>query len=116
MSSDDNILKITCTSLAVEKAREQLAKRNNPNTKGIRLGLRGGGCDGFSIVFEFAELVTEKDHRFDFDGVSFYVDSKSIIYLNGTEIDYEIGLMGRGFRFRIPSQKGTCGCGASISF
>lgn len=108
--------KIACTPIATEKAKEQIAKRNKPETKGIRIGLRGGGCNGFSIVMEFVDNPGEKDHIFSFDGVSIYVDPKSIVYLNGTEIDYEHGLMGHGFKFRIPQQKGTCGCGASISF
>jgi len=107
---------ITCTLLAIEKAKEHIAKRNNPETKGIRIGLRGGGCNGFSVLFEFADKVSDKDHKFDFNGVSIYVDPKSIIYLNGTEIDYKTGLMGHGFSFAIPGQKSACGCGASISF
>lgn len=107
---------ISCTPFAVEKAKEQITIRNNPNTMGIRIGLRGGGCNGFSIVMEFVDKPSDKDHIFNFDGVSVYVDSKSMVYLNKTEIDYEIGLMGRGFKFNIPGQVGSCGCGASISF
>lgn len=108
--------KIFCTPTATEKAREKILKRNNPETKGIRIGLRGGGCNGFSIVMEFVDKPREKDHIFKFDDVSIYVDPKSIIYLNGTEIDYERGLMGHGFKFHIPNQTGACGCGASIKF
>lgn len=108
--------KVTCTSIAVEKTKEKITQRNKPETKGIRLGLRGGGCNGFSIVMEFVDKPHDKDHIFTFDGVSIYVDPKSIVYLNGVEVDYETGLMGHGFKFRIPNQKGTCGCGESISF
>lgn len=107
---------ITCTALATEKAKEHIKKRNKPDTKGIRIGLRGGGCNGYSIIMEFVDNPHIKDHIFTFDDVSIYVDPKSLIHLNGTEIDYEIGLMGRGFKFRIPNQKGSCGCGASINF
>lgn len=108
--------KITCTPFAVEKAKEHIAKRNKPGTKGIRIGLRGGGCNGFSIIMDFVDKPSDRDHIFNFDGVSIYVDPRSIIYLNGTEVDYEYGLMGHGFKFHIPGQKGTCGCGASVSF
>jgi len=108
--------KITCAPAATEKMKEQIAKRNNSETKGIRIGLRGGGCNGFSIIMEFVDKPSEKDHVFTFDGVSIYIDPKSIIYLNGTEVDYERGIMGHGFRFKIPKQTGTCGCGASINF
>ena len=107
---------ITCTALATEKAREQIIKRNKPETIGIRIGLRGGGCNGFSIVMEFVDKFDNRDHIFVFNDVSIYVDPKSIIYLNGMEIDYEYGLMGMGFKFKIPGQRGTCGCGASINF
>jgi iron-sulfur cluster assembly protein len=109
-------LAITCTPLAVEKAKEHIAKRNKAETKGIRIGLRGGGCNGFSIIMEFVDNFNDRDHIFKFDDVSIYVDPKSLVYLNGTVIDYEFGLMGKGFKFRIPGQKGTCGCGASIAF
>lgn len=107
---------VTCTSKALDKLKEKIIKHNNPETKGIRIGLRGGGCNGFAIVMEFVDKSNDKDHIFTFDDVSIYVDPKSIVYLNGTEIDYEYGLMGHGFKFRIPNQKGACGCGASISF
>ncbi len=107
---------ITCTPIAAEKAKAQILKRNKPETKGIRIGLRGGGCNGYSIIVEFAEKTTDKDHIFTFDNVSFYVDPKSMIYLNGTQVDYEIGLMGHGFKFSIPGQTGSCSCGASITF
>ena len=107
---------ITCTQTATEKVKEKIVQRNKPDTKGIRIGLRGGGCNGFSIIMEFVDKPSDKDHIFSFDDVSIYVDPKSIIYLNGTEIDYEHGLMGHGFKFRIPGQKSTCGCGASINF
>lgn len=107
---------ISCSAIAIEKIKEQIIKRNNPDTKGIRVGLRGGGCNGFSIIVEFVDKLNDRDHVFKFDDVSIYIDPKSVVYLNGTEIDYEFGLMGRGFKFRIPGQKSTCGCGASISF
>lgn len=112
---DKTEYKITCTNVAIEKAKEQIIKRNK-KTNGIRLGLRGGGCDGLSIVVEFADIVKETDHIFIFDNVSFYIDPKSMVYLNSTEVDYETGLMGHGFKLRIPGQTGSCSCGASIRF
>lgn len=107
--------KITCSPVAVEKIREHVTKRGK-DTKGIRLGLRGGGCNGFSMIMEFVDSPHNRDHIFTFDDVSIYVDPKSIVYLNGTEVEYETGLLGHGFKFRIPNQKTACGCGASISF
>jgi len=107
---------ITCTTRAIEAAKQQLLKKNNLNVKGIRIGLRGGGCNGFSIIMEFVDLISEKDHIFTFDDVSFYVDAKSIVYLNNTEIDYEKSLLGSGFKFNIPQKKSSCSCGSSITF
>lgn len=107
---------ITCSQIAVEKIKENIAKRNKPETKGIRLGLRGGGCNGYSIVMEYVDNPYNKDHIFTFNNVSIYVDPKSLVLLDGTEVDYEIGILGHGFKFRIPKEKGKCGCGSSISF
>ncbi len=107
---------INLTPIAIEKAKEQLIKRNNPDTKGIRIALRGGKCNGFSLIIEFADKITDKDHIFEFNGVSIYVDPKSIIYLDGTMVDYAIKLMGSGFTFNVPNKKGSCGCGESINF
>jgi iron-sulfur cluster assembly protein len=113
---EDKEYKIVCTPIAAKKAKKYIVERNNPNTKGIRFGLRSGGCDGLSPVIEFADKVNEKDHIFVFDGVSFYIDQKSMVYLNGTTIDYKVSLMGSGFRFDIPQKVGNCSCGASIKF
>ena len=108
---------ITCTPAAVKKIEEYIAKRNSPETKGIMIGLRSGGCMGFSVVMEFMDNPGDKDHIFKVGEVtSIYVDRKSIVYLNGTEVDYESGLMGHGFKFNIPQRKGGCSCGLSINF
>ena len=105
---------ITCSIVAIEKARERITKRNNPDTKGIRIGLVAGGCNGFSLLMEFVDSINDKDHIFTFGDISIFVDPKSIILLNETNIDYEHSLMHSGFKFNIPSQKGSCSCGNSI--
>lgn len=112
---DEKKFIISCTPAAINKAKEQIIKRAK-ETRGIRIGLRGGGCNGFSIIIEFVDIISEKDHVFTFDNVSFYIDPKSMIYLNNMEIDYETKIMGNGFKFNIPEKKGACGCGSSISF
>jgi iron-sulfur cluster assembly protein len=106
---------ITLTPKAVEMARKQLAKRGTPQAA-IRLGLRGGGCSGFSYVIEFADGVPrDRDRVFEFDGVRIFVDPKSLIYLAGTTLDWEQTLMHQGFKFRNPHEKQSCGCGHSFN-
>lgn len=113
---NDKKYTITCTKLAAQEAKKQIDIRNNPDTKGIRLKLIAGGCSGANLVIEFADKVKDTDHIFAFDDVLFYVDPKSIIYLNNTNIDYEIGLMKTGFKLDIPAQKSSCSCGTSLTF
>ncbi len=105
-----------CTAVAVEQIRDRIIKRNNSNTKGMRIGLQGGGCSGFSLIVEFADKVNDKDYVFEFDNIFLYIDPKSMVYLDGTTIEYEISLMGHGFKFNIPKQQSTCGCKKSINF
>jgi iron-sulfur cluster assembly protein len=91
-------------------------------TEAIRIGLRGGGCDGFSYVFEWADKPAGKhDHVLEFaDGgggvVRMFIDKKSMLYLKGTTLNYVTGLMGHGFKFENPNVKGSCGCGESVQF
>lgn len=100
---------------AIEMAKKQLDKRGTPNAA-IRLGLRGGGCSGFTYVIEFADdPPRERDRVFEYDGVRIYVDPKSLIYLAGTVLDWEQTLMFQGFKFRNPQEVTGCGCGHSFS-
>ncbi len=106
---------VTLTPKAVEMAKKQLAKRGTPDAA-IRLGLRGGGCSGFTYVIEFSDdPPRERDRVFDFGGVRVYVDPKSLIYLAGTVLDWEQTLMYQGFKFRNPQEATSCGCGHSFS-
>ncbi len=109
-------MKFTATQKAIEAIRDKITKREKLPV-GIRIGLRGGGCDGLSYVFEWQDKEpTDKDHIFAFEDVKVIIDPKSMIYLNGTELDYETGIMGHGFKFRNPNVKGSCGCGVSVHF
>jgi iron-sulfur cluster assembly protein len=90
--------------------------------EGLRIGLRGGGCDGFSYVFEWADKPAGKhDHVLEFDDgtggtVKVLIDKKSMLYLKGTTLNFVTGLMGHGFKFENPNVKGSCGCGESVQF
>jgi iron-sulfur cluster assembly protein len=105
------------TADAAEVMRGQLQKRGTPDAA-IRFGIRGGGCTGYSYVFEFSDKPPRKnDHVITApNGVRVYVDPKSMIYLEGTTIHFEKGIRGHGFQFDNPNVKSDCGCGESISF
>ena len=81
----------------------------------LRVMVSGGGCSGFTYKMGFDENITEQDKIYEVEGVKVVVDEKSLLYLNGVQIDFHDGLMGRGFVFNNPKASGTCGCGSSFS-
>jgi iron-sulfur cluster assembly protein len=113
-------LGITISAKAVEAIKKQIQKRNVPDTS-LRVGVRGGGCSGFSYVIEFHDGPPHaRDTVYDLtaeDGtaVRVVVDKKSLIYLNGTELDWEQTLLQQGFKFKNPNEKASCGCGHSFT-
>jgi len=108
---------IIITPSAAKVMRAQLDKRGTPQGA-IRFGIRGGGCTGFSYMFQFEDGAprdsdTVAEAAFD---VRVYVDPKSMRLIKGTRIHFETGLRGHGFRFDNPQTSDSCGCGESISF
>jgi len=100
---------------AAAGAREKLAKRGTPNAL-VRLGVKGGGCSGFSYVIQFDdEPPRDRDYGYEVDGVRFVVDKKSLVYLAGSVFDYEKTLMYQGFKFKNPNEASSCGCGHSFT-
>ncbi len=83
----------------------------------VRVGVRGGGCSGLSYVLQFedASSIGMMDHVIEKDGIRVVVDKKSILFLAGTTLDYEDGLSGKGFTFKNPNARQSCGCGESFS-
>ena len=106
-------LQVAVTPKAVAKAKEALKKRGTPEAM-LRLGVRGGGCSGFSYAIEFADARGPRDQVFEFDGLRVVVDPKSLVFLNGTTLDYEVKLMQHGFKFVNPNEQTGCGCGESF--
>ena len=103
------------TPEAVQYAKKRLVARGTPGSA-VRLGVRGGGCSGFNYVIEFSDDPPRiKDTVSELDGVRFYVDKKSLIYLAGSTLDYEHTLMFQGFRFKNPQEASRCGCGHSFT-
>jgi iron-sulfur cluster assembly protein len=104
---------MSATADAIAQLKE-LAQTDGAGKEGVRLGVKGGGCSGFSYVLDFDDS-REGDHRMEQDGVTFLMDRKSAIYLKGILLDYAAGLKGKGFVFRNPNATSTCGCGESFS-
>lgn len=105
---------ITLTPNAVAKVKEIMAQQN-PLPTGLRVGVVGGGCSGFSYSMSFENNAGMMDKVFDMDGLKVYVDATSIMYLNGCTVDYVETLEGAGFKFDNPNVKSTCGCGSSFN-
>lgn len=106
---------ISISEIAAEQVKLQLEKRSTPESY-LRLGIKGGGCSGFSYVLRFEDdPPKDKDLVFDQHGVKIVVDKKSIVYLNGATLDWEKTLMKQGFKFVNPNEKSSCGCGHSFT-
>jgi iron-sulfur cluster assembly protein len=105
---------VRLTKKAVEMAKQALIRRGTPDAS-LRLGVRGGGCSGVSYAIEFSDKVRPRDNVYDFDGLRVIVDPKSLVYLRGAVLDYEVKLMQHGFQFLNPNEKSGCGCGESFS-
>ena len=105
---------ISLTANAVAKVKEIMAQQN-PVPAGLRVGVVGGGCSGFSYSMQFENASGLMDKVFDFEGLKVYVDATSVMYLNGCIVDYVETLEGAGFKFENPNVKSTCGCGSSFN-
>ena len=105
---------VQLTPTAVAKVKEIMAQQN-PVPAGLRVGVVGGGCSGFSYSMAFENGAGMMDKVFDIEGLKVYVDATSMMYLQGCNIDYVETLEGAGFKFENPNVKSTCGCGSSFS-
>lgn len=105
---------VQLTADAAEKVLEIRKEEDIEDTMGLRLRVVGGGCSGFSYDLYFDEK-TAMDVSFSQNGVEMVVDQMSLMYLDGTTVDYVEGLMGAGFKFNNPNVTSTCGCGSSFS-
>jgi iron-sulfur cluster insertion protein len=105
---------IVFTDSAAKKVGALIADEGNDNLK-LRVYISGGGCSGFQYGFTFDEEVNEDDTSIENGGVTVLIDSMSIGYLKGAEIDYKEDLSGAQFVIRNPNANSTCGCGSSFS-
>lgn len=105
---------VTLTPNAIKKVKELMAQQD-PVPAGLRVGVQGGGCSGFSYAMSFENNAGLMDKTFDMDGLKVFVDATSVMYLQGCTVDYVETLEGAGFKFENPNVKSTCGCGSSFS-
>ena len=105
---------LTLTESARARVRELTSARGE-TALWLRLGVRGGGCSGFSYVMDFVQGPEDGDKVFTFDDVSVCVDKKSYLFINGIELDYESDLIRQHFVFNNPLAKRSCSCGESFS-
>jgi iron-sulfur cluster assembly protein len=104
---------ITLTSAAADRVRSFIDKRGAG--VGLRLAVKTTGCSGMAYVMEFADQVEADDVIFEDQGVKILVNPKSLVYLDGTELDYAKEGLNEGFRFNNPNVKDMCGCGESFN-
>jgi len=104
---------ITMTEPAAERVKTFLANRGKG--VGMRVGVKTNGCSGMSYLLEFVDEINPDDEVFDVNGVKIVVDKKSLVYVNGTEVDFTKEGLNEGFKFNNPNEKGQCGCGESFT-
>ncbi|KHD23816.1 MULTISPECIES: iron-sulfur cluster assembly protein IscA [Vibrio] len=104
---------ITMTETAASRVKTFLENRGKGI--GLRLGVKTTGCSGMAYVLEFVDELNEEDSVFEHDGVKVIIDQKSLVYLDGTELDYVKEGLNEGFEFNNPNAKSECGCGESFN-
>ena len=105
---------MTMTERAAERARGLIASSDRP-VIGLRVGIKNGGCAGMSYTVEFAEAKNPLDEVVEDKGVTILIDSKALMFLLGTQLDYETTKLASTFTFKNPNQVSACGCGESVS-
>ena len=106
---------ITLSETAAKEIKTIIEQQGLAESVALRVGVKGGGCSGFSYVLDLTEAPAENDEIMNSHGVKIVSDRKSYLYLNGTEIDFKDEVMGRGFVFKNPNATSSCGCGSSFS-
>jgi iron-sulfur cluster assembly protein len=106
-------MSISLTDAAAARVKTFLENRGAG--VGLRLGVKTSGCSGMAYVMEFADKIEADDHVFEDHGIKVLVDPKSLIYLDGTELDFAKEGLNEGFKFNNPNEKDSCGCGESFT-
>ena len=104
------------TKSAAERIRDLIIEENEPTLKGLRVAIRGGGCNGFEYTFAFEDTIDEGDFVFEANDVKLIVDYMSMEYLNEATLDYVEKPFESRFVINNPNTKTSCGCGSSVGF
>ncbi len=105
---------VTLTDRAAERVKEIMGRAEKPYV-GLRVGVKNGGCAGQEYVLEYAEAAAPLDEVVEDKGVTILVDPKAVLFLIGTEVDYEVSRLAAKFTFNNPNQTDACGCGESVT-
>jgi iron-sulfur cluster assembly protein len=105
---------VTLTDRAAERVREVMARAEVAHA-GLRVGVKNGGCAGQEYIFEYADAAGPLDEVVEDKGVTIFVDPRSVLFLIGSEIDYETSKLASRFVFRNPNETDACGCGESVT-
>src|SRR5579872_2167590 len=105
---------VTLTDRAAGRVKEIMARAEKPYV-GLRVGVKNGGCAGQEYVMEYAKAAAPLDEVVEDKGVTILVDPKAVLFLIGTEIDYEVSRIASKFTFRNPNETDACGCGESVT-
>ncbi|HLY79629.1 MAG TPA: iron-sulfur cluster assembly accessory protein [Caulobacteraceae bacterium] len=105
---------VSLTDRAAERVKEIMARAEKPYV-GLRVGVKNGGCAGQEYVLEYAEAAAPLDEVVEDKGVTILVDPKAVLFLIGTEVDYEVSRLAAKFTFNNPNQTDACGCGESVT-
>ncbi len=107
---------ISLTENAAKEIRRIMQENSLKESIPVRLGIKGGGCAGFTYYFDFEQKTLDKfDRAFESKNLKIIVDRKSLLYIDGTEVDFKTSLMERGFKFDNPKANAACGCGTSFT-
>lgn len=116
-NTTSEVSSVKLSDAAAKEIKSIIADQNmNAEATRLRIGVKGGGCSGFGYVLDLVEEPAgESDEELESNGIKILVDSKSLLYLEGVEIDFKDEVMARGFVFKNPNATSTCGCGNSFS-
>ena len=105
---------VTLTDAAASRVKAIMSRSDRP-IRGLRVGVKNGGCAGMSYTMEYAEEIRPQDEVIVDKGVTVLIDPKAILFLLGTEMDFQTSKMSSGFTFNNPNQTSACGCGESVA-
>ena len=112
LNAKQNLIKITSEAL---KRLKSLLNESEEDVKAIKLGVKNGGCAGMAYTMDYVEEIIDSEESIKIEGINIIIDNSAILFLLGTELDYEETKLNSGFVFNNPNQTDACGCGESVT-